>query len=165
MRNISVAMRLGSAISLVALAAAPSLALQTGGSVSTSNADYGNVDGTADKAAAGKLAAAIRSELAKQPPSASPEDLEGIIVFVVSQGVYSDASIDGALNAVSAGASDNLLKAIDNVRLALLKKKLKRGTAAIGNGGFGSGAGTGSGGGFTSPGVSTGGGGSSNYST
>jgi hypothetical protein len=42
---------------------------------------------------------------------------------------------------------------------------LKVGTAAIATYGLGSSTGNGQGGGFTSPGISTGGGGSSNYSS
>ncbi|MFD1107089.1 hypothetical protein [Sphingobium olei] len=107
-----------------------------------------------DAAAAAQLAAAIRAELSQQPGTASAEDLEAIIVFVVNQGDYSDEVIDSALNQVAAGADQRLSTAVENARAALLKKG-RRGTGAtIGPaiGGFGS---------FTSPGVAPGGG--SNY--
>ena len=100
------------------------------------------------------LAAAIKTELAKQPATASAEELEAVIVFVVSQGAYTDDAISAALNEVGAGATGNLATAVANARVALLKKK-RRGTGAI-TGGGGSSA-------FSSPGGGGGGGGNSNY--
>lgn len=116
----------------------------------------GGSPGTAasEAAEAARLATAINAELAQQPGTASPEDLEAIIVFVVNQGDYSDPVIDAALNQVASGADQRLATAVENARTALLKKR-RRGTGAtIGPaiGGFGS---------FTSPGVAPGGG--SNY--
>ena len=99
------------------------------------------------------LATAIKSELAKQPTTASAEDLEAVIVYVVSQGTYTDSAISEALDEVGAGATGNLAAAVVNARNALLKKK-RRGTGAV-SGGGGSSA-------FSSPG-SAGGGGSTNY--
>ncbi len=148
--------------------AVPSFALQTSISAPTSMAagDTSRLgEPVADQKAVEALAAALRADLANQPASASAADLEGIIVFTLSQGTYPDVVVSDALNIISVGGSENLTKAITNVRLALLKRKLNRGTAAISNGGYGGGAGTGNGGGFTAPGVSTGGGGSSNYSS
>lgn len=99
------------------------------------------------------LATAIKSELAKQPATASAEDLEAVIVYVVSQGAYTDSAISAALDEVGAGATGNLVTAVANARNALLKKK-RRGTGAV-SGGGGSSA-------FSSPG-SAGGGGTTNY--
>lgn len=154
-------------VPLILATVAPSLAFQASdnsGAPSTL-ASYA-ADSAVDMDAAAKLAAAVRADLAGQSDTASAEDFEGIIVFGVSQGAYNDPTISAALDMLSVGALDKLATAIANVRIALLSKKLKRGTAALGNGGYGSGAGTGGGGGgFTAPGVSTGGGGSSNYSS
>jgi len=106
------------------------------------------------------LASAINIEVSKLPATASVEDIEAAIVFALSQGDYSAESIGGALDRVAAAdVSDNEKQAIANVRLALFKKKLNRGTGAIGNGGgdtFGTS-------GFSAPIVSIGGG-TSTYS-
>ena len=64
-----------------------------------------------------------------------------------------------ALNRLPVGNNANLAQAVENVRQAILAKRLRRGTAAITNGGQGN---FGSDGSFTNPNFSTGGG-SSNY--
>lgn len=161
MIRTGLAAKLTTALSLMVMAV-PSLAMGADGSllpVGLSDGDTGKIGGTASADAVAKLANAMRAEIAPQVATGSAEDLEGLIVFVVSQGNYSDDVISGALDSVSVGANENLLTAIANVRLALLKKKLKKGTAAIGNG-----TGNGTGGGFSSPGGGPGGGGS-NYSS
>lgn len=117
--------------------------------IGSANADTGT------NAAA--LIAALRSELGALPPTAAVQDVEASIVYVIGQRRYSAAEIGQALNDL-AGApsiSDTLRSAVANVRLALLSRRLRRGTAALSDGGGGFG--------FTSPIVSIGGGGSSNY--
>ena len=110
-------------------------------------------------AVAAKLAGEISAELAGLPAGATSEDLEAFIVFRLDQGNYSPEVIDQTLTLLGASdASTSLGPVIDNVRLALLKRK-KRGTAALINTGGGAGFS-----GFTSS-VSLGGGGAggSNY--
>lgn len=100
-----------------------------------------------------ELAARVKAEVATKPATISVEDLEAIIVFILSQGDYSDAVIANTLSQVEVGASVKLREATANARQTLLKRK-KRGTGSIGSafGGFGA---------FSPPGVAPGGG--SNY--
>lgn len=113
-----------------------------------------NADVTTNAAA---LTAALRSELAALPPTAAVQDVEASIVYVIGQRRYGAAEIAQALNDLGGApsVSDTLRSAVANVRLALLSRRLRRGTAALSDGGGGFG--------FTSPIVSIGGGGSSNY--
>jgi hypothetical protein len=104
---------------------------------------------------ADKFAAAI----AGRPATTSAADFEGILVFTISQsGATDDVALE-ALNRLPVGNNANLAQAVENVRQAILAKRLRRGTAAITNGGQGN---FGSDGSFTNPNFSTGGG-SSNY--
>jgi hypothetical protein len=104
-------------------------------------------------AAAGlQLATAIQAELATRPVTTSAEDQEAVIVFVISQGRYREDVIAAALDVLDVRAVENLTAAVANVRLALIKKRVRRGTAALAGGGVG----------FSIPGINPGGG-SSNY--
>jgi hypothetical protein len=87
------------------------------------------------------LATAIRQELGQQPADASTEDLEGSIVYVLSQSDYSGLVISAALNSLrtQAQGEPQLRSAITNVQLALLRRR-SRGTAAINGGGSSVGA-------------------------
>ncbi|MET0241522.1 MAG: hypothetical protein ABW184_16645 [Sphingobium sp.] len=102
---------------------------------------------------ASRLAMAIKLEISRQPATASAQDLEAVIVYIVNQGDYSDTTISSALDQVAAGASATVQEAVMNARRALLGKK-RRGTGSFGagNGGFGA---------FGAPGAPPGGG--SNY--
>ena len=104
-----------------------------------------------------RLTAAIRAEIGDRATTATTEDLEGYIMFVVSQREYSASVINSALDTLETGADGNLKQAVSNVRLALLRKKVNRGTAAIANSGgvFGTN-------GFSTPSLNLGSG-SSNY--
>lgn len=97
------------------------------------------------------LANALRTEIGARAATASPQDLEGLIIFALSQNDYSPTVIGDALDQLSGNASPNLLTAIDNVRAALSKRL--RGTAAIPNTGIAGGASN-----FSSPGINVGGG-------
>lgn len=103
-----------------------------------------------------KIAAALQSDLSKLAPTASVEDTEAAILFVLSQGEYSLEAMEAALDVVEAGPgmTPTVKEAIKNVRLAL-RRRFRRGTAAIPGG-------TGDQGGFSSPSVVIGGGGA-NY--
>lgn len=110
------------------------------------------------------LVTAMCQEVTRLPANTRVEDLEGSLVFVLSQGDYSRAVLGSALNDLRTQcAGGPLLKtAITNVQLALLRRS-GRGTAAIANGGS-AGSGSGSYGAF-SPLLGPGGGGSTNYSS
>jgi hypothetical protein len=110
------------------------------------------------------LAAAIRTELGHQPSGASTEDLEGAIVFALSQSDFSREVIGAALNSLRNDPGQIHLKtAVNNVQLALLKK-WNRGTAALNPGGGGLGGGYSNFSPLLGPGGG-GGNGSSNYSS
>jgi len=141
------------------------------GAVAPSLAIVSNATGTdasklqaEDPALATRVAASIRAEVDARPATASVEDLEGVIVFALSREDYSATVINRALDIVASGpnVTDSLKQAIANVRLAMLRRKLKRGTGALatGTGGFGGGGGSS----FSAPIVSVGGG-SSNYAS
>lgn len=112
------------------------------------------------------LAGAVMKNFPPAAANATAAEYEAFIVFALSQADYAPDVIDAALTRVS-GASrgnDTIALAIENVRKALAKKVLARGTAAltrstggVGNGGFGGGT-------FSAPVVSIGGG-SSNYTS
>jgi hypothetical protein len=108
---------------------------------------------------AGKIAATLQSDLSKLATTASVEDMEAAMLFVLSQGEYSLETMEAALDIVGAGpnATPTLKEAIANVRLAL-RRRFRRGTAAIPGGG-GDGLG---GSGFSAPVINIGGGGA-NY--
>ncbi|WP_189338536.1 hypothetical protein [Sphingobium sp. SCG-1] len=143
--------------------AAPLLAL-----LAAAGASYAVVDAQPETQAAvpaqdpqqvAKIAAAIQSDLSQLAPTASVEDTEAAILFVLSQGEYSLEAMEAALDVVEAGPgmTPTIKEAIANVRLAL-RRKFRRGTAAIPGGG-GDGLG---GSGFSAPAISVGGGGA-NY--
>jgi hypothetical protein len=113
------------------------------------------------------LANRIWGEVGALPQTASTEDLEASVMFVLSQEDASGEVINSALSSVSASdqATPNLKQAIANIRLALLKKKkLRVGTGAIGTGSGSVGSG-GSGIRFYSTPIVSVGGGSANYSS
>lgn len=105
------------------------------------------------------LARTIGLELSKSPPEASSEELEAFIVFVLSQKDYEPGLVEAALDIAAAkpNISDVWKTAIENVKAAYARKRIKRGTAGIDD------SGRGFGGSFSSPGANIGGG-SSNYS-
>jgi hypothetical protein len=107
------------------------------------------------------LCGKIRDEIVNLPQSASTEDYEASIIFVLSQENPEREVMDAALDCVEAPKTTTaaLKKAITNIRLAMLKKKLKIGTAALGGGGGGLGID-----GFPVPLVSVGGG-TANYTS
>jgi uncharacterized membrane protein YgcG len=107
------------------------------------------------------VATQMNAAIAGRPVTTSAADYEGILVFAASQSNATDDVILDALNRLTPGDNANLREAIENVRKAILAKRLRRGTAAINNG-YGAGSGSGFGGSFTSPNINTGGG-SSNY--
>ena len=106
----------------------------------------------------GMIAAALQADLSKLAPTASVEDMEASMMFVLGQGEYSLETMEAALDVMEAGpnVTPTLKKAIANVRLAL-RRKFRRGTAAIPGG-----AGDGGGSGFSAPVIAIGGGGA-NY--
>lgn len=105
------------------------------------------------------LATAIGFELSKHPVDTSAEDFEAFIVFVLTQKDYTPDTVEAALDIVGAApnVSDPMKAAIDKVKAAYAKRKIRPGTAAISDGGGGFG------GSFSSPGANIGGG-STNYS-
>ena len=115
-------------------------------------------DAQPDKQLAADLFLAMNREFASQPATATVEDLEAALMFVIQQSDYTLDTINLALDKLAAAHPRDkvLLQAIENVRRALARG-VKRGTAALG-----SGVGFGSGGGFGAPVVAIGGGGS-NY--
>ena len=84
-------------------------------------------------------------------------------MFVLSQARYQPSTISAALVSLtnSPDTPATLKSAVANVRLALLARRLNRGTAALANSGGGGGFGNAS---FSSPIISIGGGGSSKAS-
>jgi hypothetical protein len=105
------------------------------------------------------LTAAFMAEIGTLPATASSEDLEAGLVFVVSQSEQPLPILLDALDRLemSPGASPALKEAVRNVREALLCRRLRRGTASIGGAGLSA---------FSAPvgGGGGGGGGGSNYS-
>lgn len=118
------------------------------------------VPGNVDTEQAAKIASSMQLDLSKLAPTATIEDMEASMFFVLSQGQYSLETMEAALDVVEAGpnVTPTLHKAIENVRLAL-RRRFRRGTAAIPSGG-GDGLG---GSGFSAPVINIGGGGA-NYS-
>lgn len=83
----------------------------------------------------------IRAEVGALPATASVEDLEASVIFVLSQKNARANIVNVALDSIETDktSSPALKQAVANIRLAMLKKKLKIGTGALpGGGGFGS---------------------------
>ncbi|CAN5197913.1 hypothetical protein BH10PSE13_BH10PSE13_04510 [soil metagenome] len=115
------------------------------------------------------LADTILTEIGDRAATAAPTDLEGTIVFVLSQGDYAPAVIDAALNFVAqASPGAAMATALVNVRFAMQNQRTLRGTAGIpGSGGLRGAGGSSEVGSssFSAPVTSGGGGGgASNYS-
>ncbi len=108
-----------------------------------------------DASASKALSESIRSEIGSLPPQAASQDIEGVIVFAISQSNYRTNVVANALDAVGLNAPINVVQALSNVRLALLQRRVVRGTAAIEGGRFGSNL-IADGLGFSTPGISTG---------
>jgi len=142
---LSAAVLAGVALAPMAVAAVPSPA------AGAPRGTFGRVCTAAD------LGPALLTEVNGLPTTASAEDYEAAIVYRLSQDHCVATEVSLALDSVSGmpGANAALQKAVSNIRLALLSRRLRRGTAAIDGGG---------GVGFSAPIVSIGGGGgSSNY--
>lgn len=135
--------------------------LTADGSENASDGQTVTNDQAPDPAQVAALAGTINQELSKLKPGSSPEDIEAFIVFAVSQSDAPLATVLAALNQVATQPEQTpeIKKALTIVRLALLNRKLNRGTAALLNGG---GAGNGNSSFFTGPGGG-GGGGGANY--
>ena len=128
------------------------------GQVSNASLGTGSVDATATQT--DFVVRAVLAEVRALPCTASSEDLEAAIVYRLSQ--------DGATRAIAPGAIDrlgraklchtNYAAALAQVRLALLGRRLQRGTAALSGGGGRLGESP-----FSAPVVNIGGG-TSNYS-
>jgi len=146
------------AVPVLAVLAVTSSAYAIGAAQESHEVDVGAV-AIADAEQAGKIAAAMQLDLSKLAPAASVEDMEAAMLFVLSQGEYSLETMEAALDIVAAGpnVTPTLHKAIENVRIAL-RRRFRRGTAAIPGGG-GDGLG---GSGFSAPVINIGGGGA-NY--
>lgn len=104
------------------------------------------------------LVEAITREVKALPANASAEDIEAAITFAISQGNPPAAAIGEALNRLAGVdlGQPNAAQALKQVQLALLNKKLKRGTAALADYGRVTSS-------FSAPNVNVGGG-TSNYS-
>lgn len=110
-------------------------------------------------AAVTQLTGSIMNELAALPAKATREDKEATIVFTVDQGNYSEDVISLALNLIGKDAAPEMNEIVANVRLVLLRRKL-RGTAALLNTGGGFDFND-----FSSPVVGVDNGGGSNYAS
>ena len=102
---------------------------------------------------------AFRTELSALPDTASSEDIEASLVFVLSQSNVNDQIALEALDRLGGAATGRLqlMRAIANVRESLLNRRFRRGTAALSNGGFAVASG------FSTPVTVMGGGLTSNY--
>lgn len=116
----------------------------------------------AQRAVSAQLASLINTETARLAPTATAEDYEAAIIFVLGQGDNRLPVMLEALDQVAAqpNLSPVMRQGLANARIALLRR-FQRGTAALREGvGFGFG---GTGGGFGGAIIGIGGGGGSNY--
>ena len=113
---------------------------------------------TQDAVDAATLAGLILAETGKLAATSSVTDYEASIMFAISQSNASDEVALAALDIVDGtpGLSGTMKAAIENIRSALRKKKLTRGTGAIGDSGISSS--------FSAPAIGLGGG-STNYTS
>ncbi|WP_336973151.1 hypothetical protein [Sphingobium aromaticiconvertens] len=82
------------------------------------------------------LATGVIGETDRLAPTSSVADYEASIMFIVSQSGADDETILAALDIVDARPAlpETLKVAIENIRRTLRKKKLTRGTGALGEG-------------------------------
>lgn len=111
--------------------------------------------GQQDAVDAPALAAAINAEVDRLAPTSSISDYEASIMFVISQQTATDEVVLAALDLAEARPNlpETLKVAIENIRQSLRRKKVGRGTGALGDGVSSS---------FSSPSIGLGGG-STNY--
>lgn len=116
-------------LAIAPIASLPSIAL-----IFNNPATQVNAASDADVQAA--LVASIMQEVSNLPATATAEDTEAAVMFVVSQSNASNAVVEAAFNQISASGSapPALLAALNNARKALASRKGNgRGTAATAN--------------------------------
>ncbi|BBD99703.1 hypothetical protein SAMIE_1032040 [Sphingobium amiense] len=115
------------------------------------------------QAIAARLAAAISTEIARMPTTSTVEDYEAAMIFILGQGDYPLDAMLGALDIYEAQGNHSpvIMQAIVNAR-ETIKRRFRRGTAALQQGGGLGNVGFGAFGGAI---VGVGGGGGSNYTS
>lgn len=115
------------------------------------------------QAIAARLAAAVSTEIARMPTTSTVEDYEAAMIFILGQGDYPLDAMLGALDIYEAQGNHSpvIIQAIANAR-ETLRRRFRRGTAALQQGGGLGNVGFGAFGGAI---VGVGGGGGSNYTS
>lgn len=150
---------------LVVLGVAQAAAQQSAPTPATTGAPAGAAitDPAQIQAIAARLAASISTEVARMPTTSTVEDYEAAMIFILGQGDYPLDAMLGALDIYQAQGNHSpvILQAIANTR-ETLRRRFRRGTAALQQGGGLGNVGFGAFGGAI---VGVGGGGGSNYTS